>query len=241
MAPALPGTRAMSSTPAGGTRYPERLVLVATAVLCVFHYWVRADVVGVFSVARGWSPLTPGLLPPVLHFVGAGLLLGVLPVAAATLTSGRSLRELGLGIGRWRVGLLWVGVGLPLALLAGAVGSAAEPMRAVYPLDPGATTQPGQFIPYALVQLLYYGAWEVLFRGVLLFGLAGSLGAGPANATQTALSVLAHFGRAWSETLAALPAGLLFGWLTLRLRSIWYVAVIHWVVGVSCDWFILMR
>jgi hypothetical protein len=30
-----------------------------------------------------------------------------------------------------------------------------------------------------------------------------------------------------------------FGWLGLRLGSVWYVAVIHWVVGVSMDWFIL--
>ena len=37
----------------------------------------------------------------------------------------------------------------------------------------------------------------------------------------------------------ALPAGLLFGWLSLRLGSIWFVAVIHWLTGVSMDWWIL--
>jgi membrane protease YdiL (CAAX protease family) len=53
--------------------------------------------------------------------------------------------------------------------------------------------------------------------------------------------VVAHFGRAFDETLAALPAGLLFGWVDLQVGSVWYIAVIHWVVGVSLDWFILTR
>lgn len=74
---------------------------------------------------------------------------------------------------------------------------------------------------------------------MLLFGLKGRIGAGPANALQTALSVVAHFGRPLTETFAAVPAGLLFGWVGLRVRSIWYIAIIHWLVGVSLDWFIL--
>lgn len=60
-----------------------------------------------------------------------------------------------------------------------------------------------------------------------------------ANAVQTAVSVTAHFGRALNETFAALPAGLVFGWVTGRIGSMWYIAVIHWVVGVSLDWFTL--
>lgn len=112
-------------------------------------------------------------------------------------------------------------------------------MRAVYPLDAGVTAELRSFVPYALLQFLYYGAWEVLFRGVLLFGLVETMGGRAANLSQTALSVTAHFGRALGETLAALPAGFIFGLVTLRVRSIWYIAIIHWTVGVSQDWFIL--
>ena len=134
------------------------------------------------------------------------------------------LRALGLGRGRWRAGLAWLAVGIPLAVLAGWIGSRSPDVRAVYPLDAGLTAAPSAFIPHALQQFLYFGAWEVLFRGVLLFGLRDRLGGGTANLLQTALSVVAHFGRAFDETLAALPAGLLFGW----------------VVGVSLDWFIVL-
>ena len=218
---------------------PAALVAVATLALVAFYYFARADAVGVYSGARGWFVLTGAPLTPPLHFAVAALLLAVIPVLAARLVAGLSLRELGLGLGRWRAGLAWLAVGLPLALLAGRVAALAPAMRAVYPLDPALTPEPQVFARYAAVQFLYFGSWEVLFRGVLLFGLRAPLGATSSNVVQGALSVTAHFGRAVNETLAAAPAGLVFGAVDLRLGSIWYVAVLHWLVGVSMDWFIL--
>jgi membrane protease YdiL (CAAX protease family) len=219
--------------------HPEWLLVVGTLALFVFYYLMRADTIGVFTPARGWHSLTPFSLPPLLHYASAAVVLGVMPVVAARLIAGARPRQLGLGPGDWRAGLRWLALGVPLAVLAGRIGAGAAPMRAVYPLDPRVTADLASFAPYAALQFLYYGAWEVLFRGVLLFGLKERLGARTANLAQTALSVTAHFGRALNETFAALPAGLLFGWLTLRVRSVWYIAIIHWLVGVSCDWFIL--
>jgi len=165
--------------------------------------------------------------------------LGVIPMLVARRLTGRTFRQLGLGLGDWRQGLGWLAVGIPLAILAGKIGAAAPAMQAVYPLDPAVRAAPGSFVPYALLSFLYYAAWEALFRGVLLFGLRDRLGDGAANGLQTALSVTAHFGRAVNETAAALPAGLVFGRITGRLGSIWYIALIHWVTAVSLDWFVL--
>lgn len=218
---------------------PEWLLGAGTLLLLLFHYLLRADTVGVFSPQRGWHPLTLGTLPLPLHYLAAALVLGVLPVAVAIGLTGKSPAGLGLGLGDWRAGLRWLALGIPLAVLAGWVGARAAPMRAVYPLDATVTPDLSTFVPYALLQFLYYGAWEVLFRGVLLFGLADRMGTTSANLAQTGLSVTAHFGRAFSETFSALPAGLLFGLVTLRVRSVWYIAIIHWLVGTSCDWFIL--
>lgn len=213
------------------------LVLVAVIVLIVFQYLTRADTLGVYSPARGWTPLTATPLPSRLHFAAAALVLGVIPVLVAKRVSGLSLAELGLGAGRARIGLLLLLIAIPLAILAGRIGAGSPAMRAVYPLDPalGRRGLPA----WAPTQFLYFGAWEVLFRGVLLFGLRPRLGEGMANVVQTAMSVTAHFGRALNETVAAFPAGLLFGWVDLRLRSIWYVAIIHWLIGASVDFFIV--
>jgi membrane protease YdiL (CAAX protease family) len=220
------------------TPRPEWLILAATGALVTFHYAARADVVGVLGHGR-WSALTGAPLAPATHFAVSALLLGLLPVLLARLVCRLPLDRLGLGLGAWRRGLAWLAVGIPLAVLAGWIGADSAAVRAVYPLDGALTATPGDFIPHALRQFLYFGAWEVLFRGVLLFGLRDRLGAGAANIVQTALSVLAHFGRPFDETLAALPAGLVFGAVDLGIGSVWYIAVIHWVVGVSLDWFIL--
>lgn len=230
-----------ASGAAADVRTPGRsplLILVATVVLLAFQYAARADTLGVFSPGRGWAPMTGPVLPPYLHLVVAGLLLGVVPVLCARRLTGLSLRQLGLGAGRWRHGIILVAVGAPVAILAGHTAAQSTAMRAVYPLDPAVR---GGFVIYAAAQFLYFGAWEVLFRGVLLFGLRPAVGGAAANIVQTALSVTAHFGRAINETFAALPAGLLFGWLSLRLRSIWYIAALHWLVGISMDAFILSR
>ncbi len=217
--------------------HPEFLMLTAVAALIAFYYLGRTDIIGVFSSTRGWTPMTGRPLPSWAHFGNAALVLGVVPALAARYVSGLSWRALGLGLGNWRVGVVLLLIGVPLAVIAGRIGADNPVMRAVYPLDPAVPQN--RFVAHAALQFLYFGAWEVLFRGVLLFGLARSWGGGAANVIQTALSVTAHFGRALTETFAALPAGLVFGWASLRTGSIWYIAIIHWTVGVSMDWFIV--
>lgn len=217
----------------------EFLIILATVVLLVFYYLLRVDVIASLSAGRGLVAVTGEPLRPVLHFVASAVVLGVIPLLVACLALGLRPAGLGLGLGRWRVGLGWLALGIPLALIAGKIGSLNPAMRLVYPLDATVRAEPSGFILYALLQFLYFGAWEVLFRGMLLFGLKDRIGAGPANALQAALSVIAHFGRPFTETFSALPAGLVFGAVSLHARSMWYAAIVHWLVAVSLDWFVL--
>jgi len=236
------GTRRIANgspaeTAAAGRGASTALLLLSTAMLLLFYYFVRADTIGVMSVPRGWTPMTRAALPSAWHFVAAGLLLGVVPVVIGRGLAGLRFSDMGLGLGDWRRGLALVVAGAPVAVLAGRIASGSAAMRAVYPLDPGLTLE--GLPAYALEAFLYFAAWEVLFRGVLLLGLAPYLGEGPSNGLQTALSVTAHFGRAVTETFSAFPAGLLFGWLALRLRSVWPIAILHWLVSMSMAFFIV--
>lgn len=215
---------------------PESLILIATLALVAFYYLARADVLGVLRGGE-WHPISPAPWPAAAHFAFSAALLGAVPVLAARLGCSIRIGDLGLGLGRWRAGLALLVVGLPLAVLAGKIGAGSAAVRAVYPLDPALDW--GGFLSHSAAQAAYFGAWEVLFRGVLLFGLAPRLGPGTANVVQTALSVLAHFGRPLEETFAAVPAGLIFGAIDLRLRSVWWIAIPHWVEGVALNYFIL--
>lgn len=236
-APTIPAA-GPAGEPAASPRAATGLILAAVAALVAFYYLARADTLGVLREGQ-WRVMTLPPLAPARHFALSALLLGVLPVVAARSVLRLRPPELGLGAGRWRAGLLVFAAALPLALLAGWIGAGSPPIRAVYPLDPGLTL--GRLPGHALEQGLYFLSWEVLFRGVLLFGLAPRLGSGTANALQTALSVLAHLGRPLEETFAAIPAGYLFGAVDLRLGSIWYVAALHWIEGAALDLFILLR
>jgi len=218
-------------------RSHEFLVLGTVVCLLAFTYGTRADLLGTQRAGEAWSRVSFPTLPTFLHCLGGGVLLGIVPVTLAWLLLKRSPKDLGLGLGNMRQGAFWLALGLPLALLAGKIASGSPAMRAVYPLDPHLTLS--RFLPHALSSFLYYGAWEVLFRGVLLFGLKERVGSGMANALQTALSVIGHFGRPIDEVFAALPAGLVFGWIDLKVGSVWYVGVIHWVLGMSMEAFIL--
>ncbi len=218
---------------------PAWVILVAMIALTQFYYWVRADTIGVTSVGRGWVDMTSQPVSMVVHNLSAGLILGLIPMICAWGLCGMGFRDFGLGIGRPRRGLIWLAIGIPVAILAAKFSSGQAEMRAVYPLDPGLTAETGPFVRHAGLQLVYYSAWEILFRGILLYGLKEKFGFASANIIQTALSVVAHFGRPFTETFSAIPAGLAFGGIARHTGSVWYVVIIHWVVGAALDWFIV--
>ena len=216
------------------------LLLTATIVLIAHYYLARPDIIGVFSDSRDWSRMTLVQLEPRAHFLTSLCLLALAPVLVGRFVLRLRLTDMGLGLGNWREGMKWLAAGIPLAVFAGWTAGGSPSMQSVYPLDPSVFQAPSHFVGYALLAFLYYGSWEVLFRGFLLFGLKREFGLSGANAAQTGLSVTAHFGRSLMETASALPAGLVFGYVANRVGSIWYVAVIHWVVGMSTEWFAAM-
>jgi membrane protease YdiL (CAAX protease family) len=218
---------------------PAWVILVAMIALTQFYYWTRADTIGVASGAGPWVAMTREPVSLVTHNLAAGLLLGLLPLLCARVLCGMGWRDLGLGFGRPKKGLLWLAIGIPVAILAGKMSSLQPEMRAVYPLNPDLTSDVGPFLRHSGLSMIYISAWEILFRGILLYGLKEKFGFAGANIIQTALSVVAHFGRPFTETASAIPAGLAFGGVARATGSVWYVAIIHWAVGVAQDWFIV--
>jgi membrane protease YdiL (CAAX protease family) len=218
---------------------PAWVILVAMIALTQFYYWTRVDSIGVTVAGRGWMAMTGPPVSMLRHNLAAGLILGLIPLLCARGLCGKSFRDLGLGVGRPGRGLVWLAIGIPVAILVAKLSSGMAEFRAVYPLDPTLTTEAGPYARHAGLQMVYYAAWEILFRGILLYGLKEKFGFASANIIQTALSVVAHFGRPFSETASAIPAGLAFGGIARHTGSVWYVAIIHWVLGAALDWFIV--
>ena len=178
------------------------------------------------------------------YFVAFFVLLLALPCGLAILASprpGETLEAIGWTFGRAGLGLTITLAGLPLAVLAGFVGSRDEGLRKFYPLAKAAFTDARAFAGYEISYvLLYYLPYEFVFRGVLFLPLIPAIGLGPALAVQVTASTLLHIGHPRSEVLAAILGGLAFGLIAYFTGSFLYTLALHAATGISTDTFLFL-
>jgi len=137
--------RSIASKTAEHDSRPAWIILVAMIALTQFYYWTRADIIGVTTAGRTWVEMTRQPISMLGHNLAAGLILGLIPLLCARGLCGMGFRDLGLGIGRPKMGLIWLAVGIPVAILVSKLTSSQPEFRAVYPLDAGLTSQAGPF------------------------------------------------------------------------------------------------
>lgn len=216
---------------------PE-LWVVSIAVNASALYWYHGRKGGLLDTAAalGFEVPAPETWAAVLQCGVAAILLGALPVLGISLVLKASLRDLGFGAGDWRWGAkASVPVALVLFPLVVFTQSHASGICTYYPI----TTLVGDGVPATLgwwaVYLVYYIAWEGLFRGAIQIGLGDRWGFAPAAALQTALTTMLHAGHPEAETLAACAVAPVLGWVAWRTRSIWPVVLIHFAAGAGTD------
>jgi len=180
-----------------------------------------------------------------LYFAAFFVFFFLLPCALLILARGEtlsSLRVIGLGPGKIGRGLPLAAVGLPVTIFAGWIGSRDAAVRNFYPFSKEALRSRRAFAAYELAYVvLYYPAWEFLYRGILFFPLIPAIGLVPALGAETLLSTLYHIGHPRSEILAAVGAGIIFGLIAFWTGSFFYTALLHAAVGVSTDTFLFLR
>jgi membrane protease YdiL (CAAX protease family) len=227
------------ATPDRPPRHRWVWALALAPVLTAVHWFVaRSDTIAVLGRSDDWLPVTGPRLAGLLAFLLTFVILGIVPALLTRPILGRPPQSLGLGLGRWREGLVWLAVWVPLVVAISWFSAPSPALQAVYPLgSPTLTAE--SFLPHIVGYLLYYIGFEYFFRGFLLLGLEDRLGGRAANLLQAGVATLFHLGKPPIELLAVYPASLIFGYGTLRLRSIWYAVLVHWVLGVSLDYFLL--
>jgi hypothetical protein len=210
----------------------------------------------------------PGDLPGYWsRFALSFLLLGLAPAGLASAFRERPA-DLGLRLDAPILGkpLFWLAV--PAALALGAFGAATSALGSFYPYsrdlvgrvrEAGAGPLLGHLAAYAF---LYYVPWEFFFRGFLLFPFALAAeralragGAGtPSDSSrdgamilaaavlfQTIPSTLLHIGHPFSELAEAVLAGIVFGILAWRTRSIVPGLILHAALGIGTDCFVVLK
>lgn len=131
-----------------------------------------------------------------------------------------------------------------IAVIASTYFSSQDQLiQSEYPLSKLIGTSWSIFIAYQSVYLFYFLAYEIFFRGYLQFGLksehAGAKELLIIILIQTVLTTLFHIGKPTPEITAAAAFGPVFGYVAFRYNSIWYGMVIHFVMNVFIDLFVL--
>jgi len=174
----------------------------------------------------------------VFSFLIAFVLLGLIPALLVRYLFHERLADYGVCIGDKVRTVRSILVLCPCFILAGYIASTDPAVQAQYPINPSAGRSPAMFAIHAATYLLFYLGWEFHFRGFVQFGLRQRLGDVNALLVQVLASGLLHIGRPASEIYASFFAGLLWGVLAIRTRSLLSGLVQHYILGVSLDWFL---
>jgi uncharacterized protein len=134
----------------------------------------------------------------------------------------------------WPVYLtLFIGV-MPFVLHA----ASSAPFLAKYPLGRAMVDDGAILLQHLIVHecfyLLVFVSGEAFWRGFLSFGLERDFGL-YALALMIVPYVTGHFGKPLPETLGAIVAGGLLGWLALKHRSVWLGVAVHYGVAITMD------
>jgi membrane protease YdiL (CAAX protease family) len=216
------------------------ILLIVPVVLMVWvYYGKQAHFEWLFGQVRdGWGH---DFYSVIYEYLAAFFLMFVVPSLAVKIVFRRSLREFGFRLGDVRCGFRLVAVMLPFLLLAAYVGSLDPAIQAEYSPAKSAMWDVPVFLVVGTAYLFYYLGWEFLFRGFMLFGLEERYGVLLAILVQMIPSVVVHIGKPAVESFAAIAAGLIFGYVAFRTRSILYPFLLHAAVGLGTDVFVALQ
>ena len=192
--------------------------------------------------------IIPGLLwdNELISFWGGAFLLVILPILMIKFVFKQKLADYGLGLppkGRRKLALMVFLALTVICIPAFLFATNDAGMRATYPFYRPFPTV-GLFVLYELTYLPFFIAIEFIFRGYILFGLAGirdqeiqarGSEAGIPGAFYFGKYTAWHLGKPIPELWGTLCGGLAAGVLAYITRSIWPVVASHWLLNVLFD------
>ena len=225
-----------------GDQFKPTVILLASPLLMLtWKYFASPEFVESW-LKDLWPPLALGYDPAaaaaVYSFLACFLLLGVVPALMVKFLFGQRLADYGVQLGDRRRALRSFLTLAPIFVLVAYLSSGDATIRAEYPINRSAGLSPQVFGFHAFTYALFYLGWEFHFRGFLQFGLREKLGTVNALLVQVMASSLLHIGKPGAETFGAVGAGILWGIIALRTRSLLPGLLQHFLLGITLDWFI---
>ena len=160
--------------------------------------------------------------------------MGVLPtVICFVFIPAYSFSDYGLAINP-KTTLYSIGWTLALSILAIPItyNSARKPKSLVnYPQIRAKSWTLNTLMINAATWVIYLTGYEFMFRGILLFPLAQTMGTWPAIAINVAMYSATHIPKGLEETIGAILLGLVLCILTLVSGTIWIALIVHIIIA----------
>jgi membrane protease YdiL (CAAX protease family) len=160
------------------------------------------------------------------------IFLVLLPAAFIALSRSK-LSEFGFSPGDIRTGLKYAAFFYTAAIPFMVIGSRISSFAEYYPLWKPAYESTGNLLSYELAVGLMLFSTEFFYRGFLLFTLKGQTK--HAVLIQALLYALMHVGKPSLEVPYSLLAGLVFGMVAMRCKSILPSFLMHYVGNITFD------
>jgi membrane protease YdiL (CAAX protease family) len=166
-------------------------------------------------------------------YVGV-MTMGVLPLVFVLLwMPGYGLKDIGISLNAesWNLTVYSI-LGLSTIIVPVTYLSGKNPeMLKNYPEIRSKEWTVGMVIQYGLAWAFYLLAYEILFRGILLFPLVDALGIWPAIVVNMALVSTMHIPKGLGETIGSPLMSLVLCWLTIKTGNIWTAFIVHIMVA----------
>ena len=222
----------------GDNRKPTFILLLTPFLLTTFKYYGSKNFYLNQLSASFVLFENAALTAEYYAFASSFVLLGIIPLMIIKFVFKESLASYGLQIGDWTFGLKAFLVLAPIMILSTYPSSRMPQFLEEYPLYKGVGLNAMIFFNHALSYLFFYIGWEIFFRGFMQFGLREKLGDWFSILTQVLASCLLHIGKPDGEIYASIVGGIVWGIVAFRARSIVYIILVHWLLGVSLDFYI---
>lgn len=220
--------------------------VVSTVLLTVFYYYgksnyYRLEIEHWFEPKYGhlFGPY-PDMLPYVYWGLTSIVLRVLVPALVIVLVFREPLRDWGFRLsGQLKKAPIYLGLYvfmLPFLLWAASQGSFQER----YPFYTPAAEGGARFWLYEFWYGLQFVGVEAFFRGFMTFGLFKRFGY-YALLIMAIPYVMIHFNKPLPETLGALVAGFVLGYLALKSKSFVPGVVLHFGIAVTMDLFAIAK
>lgn len=218
----------------GDQRKPTVILLSSTLLVLIWAYF-GSDVFFRENLAARFGVENPASAAAIYRFLCGFVLLGLVPMLIVKFGFRERLRDYGLGIGTPRDTFGSILLLVPIFIVIGFLAGSRPGLQEKLISNP----ELGKSMPFALhacIYLLFYLGWEFQFRGFLLRGLAGDLGKTNAILIQVMVSSVVHLRDPAPEAFGAVAAGILWGLLALRTKSLLSGMLQHAALGLAVDW-----